>query len=153
MSKSVFSSHRVVELLRMRFQIKMATEAITMRTIQKGQTFFSTSNVPSPPAMELPGPGVFGAPHCANTQSRGRRSVRQNKLAPERCVETGEPMRVGVNCSRKDYPLGSFITAQKIDSRIIPGDPCEDRQPDTCKGGYPNRSMPWLEKEHCDLNV
>src|SRR5207244_571748 len=60
-SNSVFSSHRTVEFLRLRFQIKMATEAIATRTIQKGQTFFSASNVPSPPAMELPGPAVVVA--------------------------------------------------------------------------------------------
>src|SRR4029077_2377078 len=93
----------------------------------------------------------FRAPHCANAQKRPRRSIRQIKLPPECRVETGEPVRVRVNCSRKDYPLRPFITAQKIDGRITPGDPRKDRYRDTCKRSYPNRSMPWFENEHCGL--
>jgi hypothetical protein len=55
-----------------------------------------------------------------------------------------------VNRGRKDDPLGPSIAAQKIDCRIIPRQPSQDRHCRAGKCGYPNRSMPRLESEHCD---
>src|SRR5258705_4820125 len=85
-----------------------------------------------------------GASHCANAQTRCRRSIRQSKLAAECCVETGKPMYVCINCSRKNYPLCPSIAAQKIDCRIIPRDPYQNRHREGSKCDYPNRRMPRL---------
>src|SRR5438874_12684421 len=59
MSRSVFSNHGAVELLNERLQINVITEASAITTIQRSQVFFAASNVSSPPAIELPGPGFF----------------------------------------------------------------------------------------------
>src|SRR3989440_9133736 len=59
MSRSVFSNHGAVELLNERLQINVITEASAITTIQRSQVFFAESNVSSPPAIELPGPGFF----------------------------------------------------------------------------------------------
>src|SRR6266404_5174979 len=61
MSRSICCSRSAVDSLELTFQRKLTTEAIAIRTIQNGQSFLIASNVSSPPAMELPGPGLFAA--------------------------------------------------------------------------------------------
>src|SRR5438445_13223270 len=61
MSKSICCSHSDVDSLELTFQRKLITEAIAARTIHNGQSFCIASNVSSPPAMELPGPGLFAS--------------------------------------------------------------------------------------------
>ena len=68
MSRSVFSNHGGVELLKERLQINAITEASAITPIQRSQVFFAASNVSSPPAIELPGPGLFIA--AANAAGR-----------------------------------------------------------------------------------
>src|SRR5438046_10566222 len=67
-NRSVASSHRGVDFLKLIFQRKMATEAIAIRTIQNGQIFSTASRVLSPPPIRFPGPEVFAA--TANSGSR-----------------------------------------------------------------------------------
>src|SRR5436190_24321462 len=61
MSRSVFPSPTVGYRLKVTHQKSVAAEAIPIRTIHKGQLFFIASSMRAPPAMELPGPGVFAA--------------------------------------------------------------------------------------------
>src|SRR6266699_4570684 len=61
MSRSIFPSRSVVDRLKMTQQRKVAAAPIPTRTNHKGQLFFIASSVRAPPAMELPGPGVFAA--------------------------------------------------------------------------------------------
>src|SRR5204863_10020532 len=95
----------------------------------------------------------FGAPHCTNAQTRCAWLVGQNKRPPECRVKVGKPMRVRISCRSRYDPLRPAIPRKKINCWILTSEPCQGRQCDTGKHGYQNRSMPWLEKEHCDLNV
>src|SRR6266403_2405064 len=60
-SKSICSSDRPENFLKLTFQRRLAAQATRIRTIQNGQSLFTALNVRSPPAIELPGPGVFAA--------------------------------------------------------------------------------------------
>ena len=93
----------------------------------------------------------FSTPHRANPQMRSRRLISQDEFASECCVEGGKRTRVRIGHRRKDDPLCPAIAGQKIDGRIIPGDPCKDRRRDTCKCSYPNRSVPRLENKHREI--
>jgi hypothetical protein len=62
-------------------------------------------------------------------------------------------MRVHVDSSWENDPLGACIAPQKIDCWIIPREPSQDQHRRAGKCVDANCSMPWLEKEHCDLNV
>ncbi len=61
MTESIFPSLTVGYRLKLMHQRKVAAEAIPISTIHKGQLFFIASSERAPPAMELPGPGVFAA--------------------------------------------------------------------------------------------
>src|SRR5204862_2681996 len=52
----------------------------------------------------------LGASHSAKTQTRSRRRVRQNKLAPEACIEAGKPMRARIHRARNNKPLRPSMT-------------------------------------------
>jgi hypothetical protein len=87
----------------------------------------------------------LGAPHSPNAQKCGPRLARQNKLTSECCIETGKPMRVRVDRSGKDDPLRPTVARQKIDCRIMPRDPRQDRYRHADKCDHKNRSVPRFE--------
>src|SRR5262249_7496271 len=69
----------------------------------------------------------------------------------ESCIEAAKPMRTRVDRRRENYPLRPAIARQKINCRIVPRDPRQDRDCGAGTRSHSKRSMPWLEDEHCDL--
>src|SRR5439155_23886419 len=59
--RKICSRRRALNCLKLACQRNAPTEAIAIRTIQNGQMFFTTPNVRSAPAVELPGLGVLAA--------------------------------------------------------------------------------------------
>src|SRR5215510_4376009 len=87
----------------------------------------------------------FGAPHCTNAQMRCCRLFRQKEFAPECRVEAGDPMSACIRGSWKDDPFCPSIARQKIDRRITPGDPCQERHYEAGKYDKKNCSMTRFE--------
>src|SRR5438132_13173675 len=85
MSKSICCSHSDVDSLELTFQRKLITEAIAARTIHNGQSFCIASNVSSPPAMELPGPGLFASDASAALRQEEPANDASQLLSLRKC--------------------------------------------------------------------